>query len=129
MGSVHAGTGTRTTPYVGGRLRPPLTWLEAWSIARQELKLSATEWLDMTPRMLHALRLRQIETMQREELLVGIIASTTANYGFCRPDKPLSPSVFMLHPFAEEEPAELTGEDVMAAFAPFVNRQSTEVSA
>ena len=82
----------------------------------------------MTPRMLHALRLRQIEQMQREEMLVGIIASTSANYSFCRPEKPLSPSMFMLHPCIEEDEP-LTGEDVMAAFAPFVNRPHVGISA
>jgi hypothetical protein len=93
--------------------------LEAWSIARQELRLSDDEWLEMTPRMLHALRKRQIERLQREELLVGIIASTSANFSFCRPDKPLSPEIFMLHPFPYQPPKPLTGEDIMAAFASF----------
>jgi hypothetical protein len=53
----------------------------------------------MTPRMMHALRKRQLEHMQREELLVGMIASTTANFGFCRPENPISAEDFMLHPF------------------------------
>jgi hypothetical protein len=53
----------------------------------------------MTPRMMHALRKRQLEHMQREELLVGLIASTTANFGFCRPENPISAESYMLHPF------------------------------
>jgi hypothetical protein len=53
----------------------------------------------MTPRMMHALRKRQIDQMQREEILVGIIASTTANFGFCRPENPISAESYMLHPF------------------------------
>jgi hypothetical protein len=56
------------------------------------------EWLEMTPRQLFALRKRQVERMQREELLVGILASTSANFSFCRPEKPLTPESFMLHP-------------------------------
>jgi hypothetical protein len=40
----------------------------------------------MTPRQVRALLKRQVKTWQREELLVGIIASTTANFSFCRPD-------------------------------------------
>jgi hypothetical protein len=93
--------------------------MEAWSIAREELKLSDEEWLEYTPRMLHALRKRQIERMQREELLVGIISATTANFSFCAPDKPLSPETFMLHPFPPQPLKPLTGEDIMAAFASF----------
>jgi len=72
----------------------------------------------MTPRQVHALLKRQVVTWQREELLVGIIASTTANFSFCRPDEPLEAESFMLHPF-EQEAAGLTGEEVMAAFARF----------
>jgi hypothetical protein len=83
------------------------------------LKLTDDEWLDMTPRMLHALSLRLVEQMQREEMLVGIMASTSANFSFCRPDKPISPEVFMLHPFAPQPLRPVTGEDVMAAFASF----------
>lgn len=93
--------------------------MEAWSIARYELRLSDDEWLEMTPRMLHALRLRQIEQMQREELLVGIIASTTANTSFCAPEKPFTPESFMLHPLPQHPIKPLTGEDIMAAFASF----------
>jgi hypothetical protein len=73
----------------------------------------------MTPRHLHALRKRQIEQMQREELLVGILASVSANFSFCRPDKPLSPEVFMLHPLARKPVRPMTGEEIMAAFTIF----------
>lgn len=93
--------------------------MEAWSIARQELGLTDEEWLEMTPRMLHALRKRQIEQLQREELLVGIISATSANFSFCKPERPLSPEVFMLHPFPPQPPKQLTGEDIMAAFKNF----------
>jgi len=83
----------------------------------------------MTPRQLYALRKREMEAMQREELLVGIIASTTANFGFCRPDHPLSAESFMLHPYpAAEEPGHvgITGEDVHAAFARFPKSEGSE---
>jgi hypothetical protein len=69
--------------------------------------------------MVYELRKRQIERLQREELLVGIIASTSANFSFCHPDKPLSPEIFMLHPFPPQPVKPLTGEDIMAAFASF----------
>jgi hypothetical protein len=119
VGRVNARTGGRGTPYEGGELRPPLTWMEAWSIARQDLRLGDDEWLEMTPRMLHALRKRQIEQMQREELLVGILASTTANFSFCAPEKPLHPEIFMLHPLPPQPTKPVTGEDIMAAFSMF----------
>lgn len=70
----------------------------------------------MTPRLLHALRKRQEQKMQREELLVGIIASTSANYSWCRPDPPKTPESFMLHPLPEKP---MTGDEIMRAFARF----------
>jgi len=66
--------------------------------------------------MLHELRKRQIEQLQREELLVGIISSTSANFSFCKPKEPLAPELFMLHPFPAEPDRQVTGEDIMAAF-------------
>jgi hypothetical protein len=75
----------------------------------------------MTPRMLYALRKRQIARLQREELLVGIIAATSANFSFCRPEKPLTPEMFMLHPLPEQPEMPMTGEDIMAAFANYPN--------
>jgi hypothetical protein len=93
--------------------------MEAWSIAHHDLKLSDKVWGDLTPKHIHALRKRQIEHMQREELLVGIISATSANFSFCRPENPLSPEIFMLHPFPPQPIKPLTGEDIMAAFASF----------
>lgn len=66
--------------------------------------------------MLHALRKRQIEQMQREEMLVGIISATSANFSFCRPDKPLSPESFMLHPLPNEPVKQLSIMDAFGAF-------------
>ena len=72
----------------------------------------------MTPRLIYALRKRQIERMQREELLVGILAATSANFSFCKPETPLSPESFMLHPLARpvEVEASTPGERLAAAF-------------
>jgi hypothetical protein len=78
----------------------------------------------MTPRQVHALLKRQLATWQREELLVGIIASTTANFSFCRPDQPLEAESFMLHPLPEKDVEGLTGEQVMAAFSRFPKNKS-----
>lgn len=73
----------------------------------------------MTPRHLYALRKRQIQRFQREELLMGILASTSANFSMHAPKKPLSPEDFMLHKFAHQPPKKLTAQDIMSAFAPF----------
>jgi hypothetical protein len=102
----------RGTPYDSGGVRPPLTWLEAWSIARYDLGLSDDEWLEMTPRQLHALRLRQIERLQHLELLTGIIASVTANFSLMKPDPPLSAESFMVHklPLPPKDNEETDGE-------------------
>lgn len=97
-----------------------LTWLEAWASARQDLGLSDEAWLDMTPRQVHALRAVQLQQMQREELLVGIVASTMANFGFRSPTKAISAESFMLHRLShdEDEDRPVTGEIIMAVLAP-----------
>lgn len=100
----------------------PLTWLNAWAMARHDLHLSADEWLDMTPRQFHALKQRQMERWQREELLVGIIAATSANFSMCHPKRPLRADSFMLHPLKAEPEEPMTGDELMAAFAPFRRR-------
>ncbi len=90
--------------------------MDAWAIARYDLELTDEEWLEMTPRQLQALRSRHLHAQQREELLMGIVASTTANFSFCRPERPLTPEQFMLHPMprpASSEPA-VTGESLMS---------------
>jgi hypothetical protein len=51
----------------------------------------------MTPRQLHALRLRQIEQLQHSELMTGIIASITANFSMMKPEPPFSAESFMIH--------------------------------
>ena len=81
----------------------------------------------MTPRQVHALLKRQVKTWQREELLVGILASTTANFSFCRPDEPLEAESFMLHKIPEDDDG-LTGEDVMAAFSRFPKNKPVDKS-
>jgi hypothetical protein len=81
----------------------------------------------MTPRQVHALLKRQVKTWQREELLVGIIASTTANFSFCRPDEPLEAESFMIHKLPDDD-VNLTGEDVMAAFSRFPKNKPVEKS-
>jgi hypothetical protein len=99
--------------------RKALTWLEAWALAHEDLRLASDEWRDMTPRQLHALRRAHLARLQREELLVGIVAATAANFGYRAPKRAMRAESFMLHPFErEEETGPVTGEMVMAALAP-----------
>jgi hypothetical protein len=112
MGRVDARAGRHGAPYASGAVRAPLTWLEAWSIARYDLRLTDDEWLEMTPRQLHALRLRQIEQLQHSELMTGIIASVTANFSMMKPEPPFSAESFMIHklPESPEDAEELDEE-------------------
>jgi hypothetical protein len=84
----------------------------------------------MTPRMLYALRKRHLQRLQREELLNGIVAAAVANFGFCRPEKPLDPQVFMLHPLPAPKPKPLTGDSLAAMVRAlpraFVQRENRE---
>ena len=60
----------------------------------------------MTPRQLHALRLRQIEQLQHAELMTGIVASVTANFSMMKPDPPFSAESFMIHKLPGSQGAE-----------------------
>lgn len=93
----------------------PLTWLDAWAVAREHHRLSDEAWLEMTPRQFSALQSLRMSQLQREELLVGIIAATTQNFSACHPDKAASAESFMLHKFPEPELVPITGEYIMAA--------------
>ena len=69
----------------------------------------------MTPRQLHALRLRQIEQLQHSELMTGIIASVTANFSMMKPEPPFSAESFMIHKLPgsveDQEPEDETDGD------------------
>ena len=72
----------------------------------------------MTPRQLHALRLRQIEQLQHSELMTGIIASVTANFSMMKPEPPFSAESFMIHKLPgslddEQEPEEMDGDKLL----------------
>ena len=72
----------------------------------------------MTPRQLHALRLRQIEQLQHSELMTGIIASVTANFSMMKPEPPFSAESFMIHKLTgslddEQEPEEMDGDKLL----------------
>ena len=72
----------------------------------------------MTPRQLHALRLRQIEQLQHVELMTGIVASVTANFSMLKPEPPFSAESFMIHklpgsPEDEQDPDEMDGDKLL----------------
>jgi hypothetical protein len=70
--------------------------------------------------MIHALQKRRLEQMQREEILVGIVASTTANFSMGAPKRPLRAEDFMLHPIKNTiESKAVTAEEIRAVFAHF----------
>ena len=72
----------------------------------------------MTPRQLHALRLRQIEQLQHSELMTGIIASVTANFSMMKPELPFSAESFMIHKLpgsleGEQDSEEMDGDKLL----------------
>jgi hypothetical protein len=66
--------------------------------------------------MVAALRIRRHYRLQHWEMLAGIIAATSANFGFCRPEKPLEPADFMLHKLPPEPEKPVTFMDFRKAF-------------
>ena len=72
----------------------------------------------MTPRQLHALRLRQIEQLQHSELMTGIVASVTANFSMMKPEPPFSAESFMIHKLPgsledEQDTEEMDGDKLL----------------
>ena len=72
----------------------------------------------MTPRQLHALRLRQIEQLQHIELMTGIVASVTANFSMMKPEPPFSAESFMIHKLPgsleeEQDSEEMDGDKLL----------------
>lgn len=95
----------------GGSTGGEIDFLETWAIARHALGLTDSEWLDVTPRQLAALQVQRMHSLQREELLTGILAAAITNSGMARPKKPVKPEDFMLHPF--ERQSRPMGEELL----------------
>jgi hypothetical protein len=129
VGRVHeallaAWTGSMPDRGPGARGQGPgrvITWPEAWASARRELGLADEEWLDMTPRQVHALKEVWLEQMQREELLVCNVAAEVANAGgrWVR-DHAVDAEFFMIHKLKQKqrEDGPVTGEQIMSVLAP-----------
>lgn len=98
----------------GNGKKESLSWMTAWASARNDFRLTDSEWLDMTPRQFRELRINQIEQYQREELLNGMVIATIENYSMNPPKTAAVPDSFMLHKYPEREPEPVTGESIMA---------------
>jgi hypothetical protein len=71
----------------------------------------------MSPRQLGSLTGRFQSRQQREELLVGLLASVTANYSVSAPREPLSAVDFVFSGPKRSESAEMTDEQLDSVFA------------
>jgi hypothetical protein len=65
----------------------------------------------MTPRQLSAFAERLDRRQEREELLVGLLASVTANFSFCAPREPLCAADFVPGR-KRSKPPELSEEEI-----------------
>ncbi|MGA2650421.1 MAG: hypothetical protein ABSF28_07850 [Terracidiphilus sp.] len=74
-----------------------------WSSARYDLHLTDAEFWSLTPRQFSALLHRHKANRDWVNYMVGILASTSANFSMARPKEPLSASDFMLNRKPEEE--------------------------
>lgn len=84
-----------------------------WSAARYDLGLSEAEFWKLTGKQLSHLIRRHKGSQDRQQLLVGLLASVTANYSMCRPKEPLVPADFM--PNRKER--ERTEDEIAQEFA------------
>jgi hypothetical protein len=108
---------TDPEPESGSPAPPPLSTLDAWAKARYDFHLSDEEWLAMTPRMLHAIALRNLERMRQSEMMLGVLCAHTVNSSFRAPRTPTQARSYMLHPYPEEPEGPVYGETIMSVFA------------
>lgn len=103
-----------------------LSLMRTWSIARENLRLTAEEWLAMTPRMVNGLTNQRLENMRWQELMMGTIAATTANYSMRAPEKQFSAKDYMIHRYPElQEQKGVSGEEIQSVFASVTNDRET----
>lgn len=70
-------------------------WEAFWSAARICLRLTEPEFYELTPHQFYVLMDARAEQVEHQELLAGIIASATANFGGMGRKKPTCPADFM----------------------------------
>jgi hypothetical protein len=98
-----------------------------WSSARYDLHLSDAEFWSLTPRQFHALLHRHKQRLERDNYLVGMVASVTANFSMAHPDPPLSASDFMLNRRIKEVTDDDVAEDFAAKFALIAMRSGVPI--
>jgi len=76
--------------------------LHFWAVARYDLKLSADEFFDLTPRQFDALVKRRRSSLEASEFMTAQLISALYNTGFKTPEKPTSPLDFMPSQWAKK---------------------------
>ena len=81
------------------------TWMDCWALAtaRDGLGLPDGQWLEYTPRMVHALSEERLEAIRQREYMVSMVAATVANWSVHAPKPALKDGHFMRHPWPENE--------------------------
>lgn len=72
----------------------------------------------LTPRMFAVLRKRREAEHQRQEFLVGILASNIVNFSMAHPKEPVSPADFMPSQIGKRD----RGDDLVALHNSIVNQ-------
>jgi hypothetical protein len=91
LGDRHeAASRGRARPYTGPELTAKELWSRIWSHALYDLRIPEERLWRLSLRQLGALSDRFERQQQREDLLVGLLAATTANYSYYAPKEPLS---------------------------------------
>jgi hypothetical protein len=110
------------------RPKRKLTWMKLWSIGHHNLRLSADEWLDMTPRMAQELERRYLEEMQQVEMVGAITSSTVANFSERAPKSPIPVEKFLIHTVRKDNEDDgtsggdgerMSGDDIMAVMGQY----------
>jgi hypothetical protein len=93
------------------------TWIDAWAKAREQHGLTEDEWLDITPRMLAALREVRLDHLRWHEIQFARLTASIINHSFSPPRRPVKADELMIHRIPEEPQGPITGEYIMAAMA------------
>ena len=112
MGGRHEEAGAGRKPSGGPELSGPKLWSSLWSHAIYDLGIPEERFWRLSPRQLGLLTSRFERRQQREELLIGLLGSVTANYGFRAPDEPLSATDLI---FSGKQRAEDESDEAIAA--------------
>jgi hypothetical protein len=107
---------------LGEREQP--SWIRKWAYetSRDGLGIAEEKWLDMTPRQVQELEILRLWQLQREEYLVGIVASQIENFSMCHSKKVALPETFMMHrwdPALIEDEGISVGDKIAAYYAQF----------